>query len=452
MTRPNRWLGWALVLLAVGCTRAPERPKNFRIVVVTLDTTRADHLSSWGYGRETSPNVDRMARGGVRFAQASAPMPTTDPSHVSLFTGLHPRTHGIVANGMKLPDSTLPSFFTWAKAKNWATAAFVSRAHVNPWDLNLGSVDFVSGPPGRERRGDETLAVASEWIAAHSKQPFLAWVHFFDPHGPYDPPADFAEAPWRPAPIANLERARQFQRHYSKATVDHLISLYDTEIRYADSLIGSLAAQVEALPALDAPTLWIFASDHGEAMDEVMDRFGYAFDHGEFLYQGQIHVMLVLSWPGRLQAGKVVDAPVGLVDVAATVTELVDGKPAWRTEGESLAAALLAGEPVKRGPLFFERKQLAAATEGAKLVLKGGQYALRIGSLKFIENEGGAPELYDLKSDPAEKRNLAPGDPQVVAKLAAELHAWKTRSAERNLPLPSGEKLIEDLRALGYVQ
>src|SRR5688572_23707219 len=110
MTRPKRWLGWSLPLLwlVVGCTRAPDRPKNFRIVVVTLDTTRADHLSAWGYGRETSPNVDRMARGGVRFAQASAPMPTTDPSHVSLFTGLHPRTHGIVANGMKLPDSTLP--------------------------------------------------------------------------------------------------------------------------------------------------------------------------------------------------------------------------------------------------------------------------------------------------------------------------------------------------------
>ncbi|MGH7804199.1 MAG: sulfatase family protein, partial [Candidatus Binatia bacterium] len=399
-----------------------------------------------------SPNVEKLAKRGVRFAQASAPMPTTDPSHVSLFTGLHPRTHGVVANGMKLPESSLASLFTWAKAKGWATGAFVSRAHVNPWDLNLGSVDFVSGPEGRERRGDETLATAREWIAAHSQQPFLAWVHFFDPHGPYDPPKDFTEASWRPAPLANVERARQFQRRYSKATTDHLIALYDTEIRYADSLVGSLVAQIEALPPLDAPTLWIVASDHGETMTELMDRYGYAFDHGEFLYQGQLHVALVVTWPGRLPAGKVVETPVGLVDVAATVTELVDGASAFPTEGQSLAGALVRGEPVKRGPLFFERKQLAADIQTAKLTLKGGQYALRIGNLKFIENEGGTPELYDLAADPGETRNLAPSDPQVVGKLVAELNAWKTRSAERNLPLPSGEKLIEDLRALGYVQ
>jgi len=445
--------GLACSLVATGCSR-PRLPHA--IILITLDTTRADHLSSYGYARPTTPALDRLAAGGVRFTRAVSPMPTTDPAHATLLTGLYPRTHGIRQNGERMAQPGAETLATWARAAGYQTAAFASRKHLRPSELALGGFDDETGPEDFARRGVETLADARLWLRLHAHQPFFVWIHLFEPHWPYEPPAAFA-ARFLPPGTASVPRVRSLPaaRPMSPELIATLVALYDGEIAYMDTLIGDFLQWIsERLPA-NEPPLIIVAGDHGEAMGELEQRLGFAFDHGKWLYQGILQVPLVLHWEGRLPAGRVVDTPIDLVDLAPTLFDLL-GVDGFSAQGRSFAAAVRgpgaeAGSDGRDRYVYSERRELPATYQ--KIVGSAAQYAVQDARYKLILSlPERRSELYDLVADPAETRNLADISPAERDRLLAALDAWL---ADTPAAAPSegiAPEKMDALRALGYVE
>ena len=442
--------GTALALaLAAGAAAAEDGALPRAIALVTLDTTRADHLSSYGYARATTPFLDRLAAEGVRFTRAVSPMPTTDPAHATIFTGLYPRTHGVRKNGVSLPRAGVQTLAAWARGRGYRTGAFISRKHLVPSELGLEGFERESGPADEARDGSETVAAALAWLEQQDEGRVFVWLHLFDPHWPYQAPEPFEtrfldpslprvlQPPWEPA------RAR-----YSEPVIEATTALYDGELAYTDTLVERFLTGLAGwLPQGESP-LVIVVGDHGEAMGELEERLGFAFDHGKYLYQGILRVPLLIRWPGHLPAGLVVDEVVELVDLAPTLFELL-GEEGFPAQGRSRAAALRgAGAEPAQAYAFSERRELADAPPASD-----GQLAVQDGRYKLILTEPGRQvELYDLREDPREERDLSQERAAERERLLAALERWlrETPASAGSAEIPP-EK-IEALRALGYVE
>jgi len=447
-------VGLACSLVAAGCSR-PRLPHA--IIFITLDTTRADHLSSYGYGRPTTPALDRLAATGVRFARAVSPMPTTDPAHATMLTGLYPRTHGIRQNGERMARPNAETLATWARSAGYQMAAFTSRKYLRPSELALGGFDDETGPEDFARRGIETLAEARLWLRLHAHEPFFVWIHLFEPHWPYEPPATFGARFLAPG-TTTVPRIRDLPaaRPLSPELIATLVDLYDGEIAYMDALVADFLQWVgERLPA-DDPPLIVVVGDHGEAMGELEQRLGFAFDHGKWLYQGILQVPLVLHWEGRLPAGRVVETPIALVDLAPTLFELL-GVDGFSTQGRSLASAILGrgaegdDRDGRHSYVYSEQRELPAAYQ--RLVGTTTQYAVQDARHKLILSEPGRrSELYDLVADPGETRDLADASPADRDRLLAALDAWLADTPAAAPGEGIAPEKIEALRALGDIE
>jgi arylsulfatase A-like enzyme len=438
----------ALAAMALGChePRPPPRVPP-AILLLTLDTTRADHLGSYGYGRPTSPGFDALAARGVLVEQATSPMPTTEPAHISLFTGLYPRTHGTRMNGVPLAQS-FDTLAAWARRRGFRTGAFVSRKHILPSDLHLAGFEVENGPAANQRDGAETLAEASHWLDAHAAEPYLLWVHFFEPHTPYAPPQAVLARFGRQARIRIPKIRNGEARRYSEPQVALLTTRYDAEIAYMDQLIEQLLALVAATrPQSDAP-LVVIAGDHGEALGELNHRQRFAFAHGAFLYQGLLHVPMLLIWPGRLPAGGRVRGAVSLVDVPATLFDLM-GETGFESQGQSFANRI---DREDGGPHYAFAERRAYKHPVTPLVLRGdAQYAVQDARYQLILSlPDEYVELYDLRDDPGETRNRAADLPLVRARLRDALDAWLARTRASESPLEVPEDRVKALEALGY--
>ena len=444
-------LAVALALLGSGVCDA-ARPRV--ILLLTLDTTRADHLSFYGYARPTAPEMGTFTSGGVLVRRAVTTMPMTDPAHASILTGLHPRRLGIRMNGHRIADDGVPTLASWARRLGYRTAAFVSRAHLRPEELGLAGFEHSEGPTDAQRQlvGGYTLDAATTWIRAHVSEPLFVWVHLFDPHLPYGAPAPFTHRFCETGDRAPAMRGNSARREaYAPSDVRVLTALYDGEIAYVDQLAGRLFTVLrEVLPAGEAP-LVIVAGDHGEALGELDERLRYAFDHGPLLYQGIIEVPLVLRWDGVLPAGRVIEGPASLVDVAPTLFELM-GDAGFPTQGVSLLGRIRGEEASKRRLVFTERRVLPFAKKLRYRALE--QFSVQDGRYKLILSTPFArTELYDLDRDPGERENLAPALPAVEAELRGAIERWRQDvpdTASRDAEIPP-EK-VEALRALGYVE
>lgn len=446
---------------------ATKRPN---VLVVTLDTTRADHTSAYGYSRPTTPRLVELAKQGVRFETAYAPIATTLPSHTSMFTGLLPRTHGSLKNGLPVnPKLTLLSEVL--SGAGYRTSAFLGSFAVSSrFGLQRGFANYddhfkdgqckweVSRWEGQKidgdfcRRGDLTRAVAVEWLqqqgylpkdgaapgtAKRPEQPFFVWIHFFDPHNPYDPPEEQAKLfPPLSANPTELERD---------------VANYDGEIHFTDQEVGKLLDALAAGGILD-DTLVIVVGDHGEGL---MDH-GWML-HGLQIYEEAVHVPLIVRWPAKLPKGKTIAEPVELVDLTPTILDLT-GVPAPAVtppiEGLSLAAALQGKATLDpQRPILLQRRFYAGDNEKG-ISVKGSKHGLRVGDWKYIEaKEENTYELYDLKSDPREKKNLADAKPAerdaMAAKLAKTLDGTAVAAPAARTVSPEDQRKLE---ALGYVQ
>jgi arylsulfatase A-like enzyme/Flp pilus assembly protein TadD len=405
----------------------PGAATGFNILLVTLDTTRADRIGCYGYAPASTPVLDRLAAGGVRFAEAVTVAPETLPAHATLLTGLLPWNHGIRINSESRLGSQHVSLAKVARARGYQTAAFVSAFVLDArFGLDQGfdhyddRVDttkggaFASGV--NERRAGSTTDAALAWLRSRDRsRPFLAWVHYFDAHAPYEPPEPFAS-------------------RFPGAA-------YDGEIAYVDAQLGRLLEGLDATGARDK-TLVIVVGDHGESLGDHGER-----THSVFLYRSAVRVPLVFWSPGLFPRPEVVDGTiVSLADLAPTLLDLLGVEEPPTRDGVSL----LATKADPRRGVYVESLVPYLDFGWAPL------FSLR--SLRRSYVLAPQPECYDLRSDPQERRNLIrpkAGNNGGCAEQARLLERMLTR-------LPShasasgganalGPETRERLQALGYL-
>ncbi|HET8644195.1 MAG TPA: sulfatase, partial [Vicinamibacteria bacterium] len=360
--------------IAGGARAAGPPPPN--LLLVTIDTLRADRVGAYGYAGAATPVMDRLAREGVRVADAVVQVPQTRPSHASLFTGRQPYEHGLRDNYSPPLAAGTPTLASLLRARGYDTAGFVGAYPVSrPSGLDQGFATFddpfgafqatTTREPRVERTAREVVDRALEWLDRPRTAPFLAWVHLFDPHAPYAPPAPF--------------KARFAARPY------------DGEVAYADAQLGRLVSWLDRSGARGR-TLVVVTSDHGEGLGEHGED-----EHMLFVYDATLRVPLILSQPGALPGGKVVAGQFRSVDLLPTVLELL-GLAAPATSGASRA------EQVRAGTRIPDNESYAESLYGSLHFGWAPLRALRAEGWKYID----APraELYRVSEDPGELRNL----------------------------------------------
>lgn len=424
-----------LALLGAGCTaereegEPPSAPAGGSaplegppsILLISLDTTRADRLGCYGHERAFTPWIDRWAEEGVLFEQALTPVPVTLPAHASLLSGLVPARHGLRDNGLHRLPGGIPTLATLLGAEGYDTAAVVGAAVLDrQYGLARGFTRYDDRVSGgglaiAERRASEVTDAALS-LAEGLGHPYLLLVHFFDPHADYDPPPPFDE---------------RFRGR-----------LYDGEIAYMDREIGRLRRGLEERGLLRG-AVTVIVGDHGEGLGD----HGEA-THGVFLYQSTLRVPLILAAPGRLPAGRRIPGAAGLVDLLPTLLELAGVAVPEGLDGRSLLPAIEGEAGRTRDRLYRLETDFPFNSYGWS-PLRG----LTDGKLKWI----GAPEaeLYDLEADPGESHNLAGERPEEVRDMSRLWRAGLTE--DLRAPPPGGETVAEEserlerLRALGYV-
>lgn len=395
-------------------TAQPQTRPN--VLLITIDTLRADRLGVYGHTPARTPVIDRLAREGVRFADATAHAPLTYPSHAAILTGRYPAAFDVKLNGMDPLPKTAVTLAERLGSAGYRTGAAIGSVIVDRSSgLAQGFDDYddrIAAGSGAvvaladlQRTADQVTRSAAAWIAAQPG-PWFLWVHYYDPHLPYSAPKPLRAA---------------------------LPDPYDAEIAYVDQQIGVLLKGVDR-----ARTALVLTSDHGEALGAHGEE-----DHGYFIYDATLHVPLIVTAPGL--SPRVVADQVRSIDIAPTIASLAgvaDGPP---MDGESLRP-LLEGQTRPDAPLSLAESWYPRLHFGWSELRSA-----RVGEWKFIAAP--KPELYDLRTDPGETRNVVQDRPQVAARLAADLENVSSgfaATSARTAAQPD-KATVERLQALGYV-
>jgi len=396
-------------VICAACAGQPRTRPN--ILLITLDTTRADHLGAYGNRRARTPNLDRLAASGVLFERAISAAPLTLPAHASLLTGRYPFTHGVRNNGSFTLGDATPTLAGALHDAGYRTAAFVSAFVLDHRYGLARGFDRYDDRLDLERRGADTIAAAAAWLTetAQDRRPFFLWLHLYDPHDPYEPPPPFAEA-FRDSP-------------------------YDGEIAYDDQQLGGLLARLHAIGA-DGSLLVAAVGDHGESLGE----HGEA-THGLFVYEGAIRIPMTITGP-RVPAGRRVASLVRGVDLAPTLLDAAGLPPLPHTDGRTLMP-LVAG----RGP---GPEDAYSETYFPQLYMNWAPLrSIQDARWKFIDAP--SAELYDLERDAAEQANLAATEPARAATFRRALLAASNGSPPAMPTARVDRETAEKLAALGYI-
>jgi arylsulfatase A-like enzyme/Tfp pilus assembly protein PilF len=430
--RNNKTRAVAALLVAVllaGCNRVPE-PEHPNVVIITFDTTRADHLGTYGMAKAHTPTIDRLAAEGVRFDNAISAAPITAVSHASIMTGLLPPAHGVRDNGSFALGDDAVTLAKRFKAAGYETRAYISALVLNRryrldqgfdvYDDDMWGEDEPKLFMIRERPAAETIDRVMSWYDQRAKQtqknPFFLWVHLFDPHEPHHPPA------WATAVTPTS---------------------YDAAIAYADQELGRLVEALRASGELDR-TVFVFTADHGESLGEHGEK-----THAIFVYRATTRVPLIVRYPPRFPQNQPYAGPVRNVDIAPTVLDLTHLPGADQTQGTDLTPLARGEAPVADLPQYSESKLAELGFGMAPL------FAVRKGGYTFIRAP--KPELYDLNADPGETHNLY-GDPKFQTRVDAldvELEKSLQDSAKHAIATqtsPMSKATMQALQSLGYLQ
>jgi arylsulfatase A-like enzyme len=437
--------------LALAC-RGEIAPPNFLLILV--DTLRPDHLSAYGYARDTSPALTGLAASGVRFDRAYAPAPWTKPSVASIFTGQYPHRHGLNFVLAALPSeaTTLAERLT---AAGYATAGVVSHVFVaGPTGLDQGFAKYDSV----EARGHSHVSTggvtkrAVKLLEGFGEAPFFLFVHYFDPHYEYRRHPEYAYAPKSVGRLSggeDIHDLRAMASELSPDEVQFLRDVYDEEVRFTDAGIGVLLAALATLD-LEAETIVIVAADHGE---EFFER-GW-LGHTRTVHEEVIRVPLIIRVPGAGRRGQVVTAPVSLVSLTPTILDFA-GVPISDAEFQAPSLRpLLEGAPdVEMPPVRSEVKYVVLNRDSRQAEKAAFKYALVRGRYKLIKDfQAKRFELYDLAEDPDERVNLAATRPELLREMVVELRNTQARP-DSPLAQPRTELDPTDaemLRNLGYI-
>ncbi|MBN1527108.1 MAG: sulfatase [Candidatus Omnitrophica bacterium] len=462
-----------------------EEPKGPNVILIVMDTTRADHLGCYGYGRPTTPNIDEVAKESVLFTNAISVIPLTTPAHISIMTGIHPDRHLVFRNFIPVPED-ITMLAQILKKAGYATAASVSSQLVGS---HLGfdrGFDFFSGTSGTKRGlmrpGNETVDDAMNWLSANYKKKFFLWVHLYDPHLPYEPPDEFglkfnkdyarykeelggmpqifykdlgehapkagmdrkgavtaaeragkeggvvggkAPSPTGKRPIRTVVPARMGHMPFmTPEKVEQMIAAYDGELAFDDDLLGKIFAFLKK-NRIYKDTVIIIMADHGEILHEKRDYFG----HHEFLYQGSIHVPLIMRFPGV--PPKIIKERIAIIDVLPTLLDGIGIKNKKAIDGISFWDAINGGaEIVIRNQLVILTNVMFNAAGAFSSAPPSGsprraarpaqqpqevnfyqafnKSALFQDNWKILKNNLPQEpyELYNIESDPGEDRDL----------------------------------------------
>jgi arylsulfatase A-like enzyme/Tfp pilus assembly protein PilF len=396
-------------------------PKN--VLLITIDTLRSDHLGIYGYAPAQTPNIDRWAQQGARFLNATSTTPLTLPSHSSIMTGTYPLEHGVRDNGGFYLDEKWNTLAEILQTSGMKTGGFVSAFVLDHrWGIAQGFQEYFDhfelskfkmvSLDSVQRRGDETLNEALSWIDKNKRSRFFAWIHFYDPHTPYDPPdpfrADFQDRPF---------------------------GLYDGEISYVDNLIGRIQDYLEK-NNLTNTTAIVLMSDHGESLGEHEET-----GHGFFVYDATMHIPLIIVMPG--QKPVIVGDQVRSIDVYPTICDALGVKSDPAVRGVSLL-------PLMHGKTLPQK--LTAYSESYYPRFHYGWSelkALRTAEYKYIDVPD--REFYRLSKDPKEMENLYSTFSDKAAPFETELSKLLLQDTGVKMAQAMDDDSVEKLQALGYI-
>ena len=450
-----------------GVRHSRERPD---IVFISFDTTRRDHVSAYGHERLTTPNVDRLAREGALFTDCQAVIPVTGPSHVTMFSGLYPQTHGAFRNGVRVPEEPV------LLGDLLKEHGYRSHAAVAGWTLKDAQCGLARGFDSYDedlnervnvvtliRRANEVTDATLRWVdeelapLGDERPPVFLFVHYFDPHEPYDAPSGEVPGP-NPAADGGPELTKY----------DKYLPEYDREIAFTDAQMGRLLDGLKERRLLDE-SIVVFTADHGQSFGE----HGYGGPiggHGRRAYQSTLAAPLVVWAPGYVRAGTRIDLPVSHLDLFPTLASLA-GVP-WRTlpanlQGYDLSGVLL--DPEAEAPWGSARRiRHGLAFRGAvgnKFNIfrffqnrnvddsKPVQYAILDGDHKVVvrPNKPSKYEVYDFAADPGELSPLEGRERERFAGHVKRLAEWFERTCGKLEAKPLTEEQEEALRSLGYL-
>ena len=418
-------IGWGLaalwLVLGIACAPPAERPS---VLLITLDTTRADRLGAYGREQAGTRNLDALAREGALFEWAFTTVPITLPAHASILTGTYPDRHGVHDNGWVLPPEPVTLAETFREA-DYRTAAFVSAFPLySRFGLDRGFEVYDDELPGQrtarrsvqQRFAQEVVEEATTWLdRLDPEDPFFLWVHFYDPHNAYLPPPPYTQ--W------------------------YASDLYQGEIAYMDEWIGKLLERLEETGRDDI--IVAVVADHGEALGEHGER-----THAELIYNSTMRVPLILRG-ADFDAGRRISEPVSVVDLLPTLLDLVSLETPGEVQGISLAPALRGDSPPSRS-VYFESlySRLHHGWSELRSIVREGW--------KYIEapKSTGKGELYALVADPDELDDRIAEHPDVAQRLREELHAQRpgpTHGSPLAPPPSLEEEEQRNLEALGYL-
>lgn len=439
-SRPRRTAVGALVMLLglclLACGPPPPRPN---IVLISLDTLRADHLGVYGYDRDLSPNLDRMAARGVVFRNHYSQAPNTAPSHTSVLTGLFPSVPGIWGHG-ELLDPAVPVIPEMFREAGYTTAAFVQlpgESYKRGFDVYTG----LSHDASFRRRAEATMDAVYEFVEAPREEPFFLFLHTYSVHLPYNPPQEFADRYWgdydgtlgKSIRRGDVDRINERGDDVTDADRQHVVDMYDAEIATLDHDLGAMFDRFEAQGLFD-DTIFAIIADHGEEFGD----HGLYGRHTYSLYEELLRTPLIMFGPG-VPEGVDVEMPSRNLDVAPTLLRMAGIDAPQAMQGFDL-------EPLWDGTETEPRVVLAEKKEYRVFIVDGFKYDTDVGA------------LYDLRQDPGELFDVREEYPDKVVEFERLIAAWETELARAaaNVGNPGAVQLspeeVRRLRALGYLR
>lgn len=434
-----------IILMLLSCGRqADDTDPGMNVLLIIIDTLRADHLGSWGYSRDTTPTLDSLASSGTAWMEMQAQSSWTLPSTASMLTGLSPREHGAGFSDGRMYGlaTSIPDIQGMLHSRGWQTCAIFNVVFLSEdFGFHRGFDHFdcrgVTGNTGC-RRADQTVDDALEWLNdLDAESSFFMVLHFYDPHIPYDPPPPYDTLYADPSNTAFLDIEQQLTLlnavnrdgyELNDEGLDNLIDLYDGEIAFTDAEIGRLLDEIRNSGLVDS-TLVIVVADHGE---EFLEHSG--FEHGRTLYQEVTHVPLIMSGPG-VPAGFAIDVPAAHIDILPTILSYLRFAVPEGLTGRNLLDAEYSELDIPASNLLWRESP---------------QASIRRDDFKIIWNpDGSGIEYYDLATDPREQAPLQ--DPDILMVEAVEFY-WATPPVADAPYVSFGDAERNQLRDLGYIR
>jgi arylsulfatase len=481
MSIPGRVRTLLLCLLCMFLFGFSGTPSGTNIVLISVDALRADHLGCYGYSRDTSPFLDKLAEEGILFSNAIVQWPKTQPSMASMLTGAYPWQEAIDTTASYGLPRSLTLMSERLKKEDFSTLAVVSNYNLGKnFGFNKGFDVFIESwmdeftrkkgkqifrnRPGLVKEFTNATLVTNQALnlleTYSSEEKFFMWIHYMDTHGPYIPPKSYQNffADWTPGEAIPVDDIPQYQRQSKPDSQEIIVdpeyyrAQYDREIRYWDNELKRLISFMKKKGIYNR-TIIVITADHGESLGEN----NYFFEHGKLPYQPCSHVPLIILAPNLRDSSKhIIEEPVGLIDLMPTLLDMLGIAKTADLEGETLLPFLLSGTGPTERAVFTRAGYNSPYLKAIRL---GDWKLIHVGSAADRDlMKGQEYELYNISDDPMETKNLADAFPEKVSQLKEAMTRSAARDDDDVQSETAQEKLKHDefsremLKALGYIQ